>query len=49
MFPEGMKAAEAKCGTLCSPAPIPLIPHGDGKTDTYDIRNIKVQVSGEVE
>ena len=47
MFPEGMKASEAKRGTLHSPAPIPFIPH-DGKMDTYKVRTIKVQISNMV-
>ena len=44
MFPEDMHASKAGCVTLCSPAPIPVIPH-DGKTDTYEVRTIKVQIS----
>ena len=45
IFPEGMKAAEAERSTLCSLAPILFIPHGDGKTNTYEVRTIKVQIS----
>ena len=47
MFPEGMTASETKRGTLCSSAPILFIPHV-GKTDTYEVRIIKVQISDTV-
>jgi len=45
MFPEGMKA---KHSTLCSLAPILFIPHGDGKTNTYEVRTNKVQLSDKI-
>jgi len=48
IFLEGTKASEAERGTFRSPAPILFIPHGDGKTDTYKVRTIKVQISNTV-
>jgi len=46
MFHVDMKAAEAERGIICSPAP--FIPHGDGRTNTYQVRTIKVQISDKV-
>ena len=48
IFLEGTKASEAERGTFRSPAPILFIPHGDGKTDTYKVRTIKVQISKKI-